>query len=120
VPGDFMGALVFAELPGARDTLVRLRAHGLALAVVSNWDVGLLRYLETLELAPFFATVVTSAEVGAEKPEPAIFREALDRIGVAPDRALHVGDHAADEEGAAAAGMHYARAPLDSVLPDVT
>jgi putative hydrolase of the HAD superfamily len=113
---EFMRALVFAELPGARVGLARLRAHGLALAVVSNWDVGLHDHLDALGLTPYFATVVTSAEVGAEKPDPAIFRAALDRLGVAPERSLHVGDHAFDEDGAAGAGMHFAPVPLASVL----
>jgi putative hydrolase of the HAD superfamily len=116
--GEFMAALVFAELPGARGGLERLRAHGLALAVVSNWDVGLHDHLDALGLAPFFAAIVTSAEVGAEKPDPAIFRAALDRLGVAPERSLHVGDHAFDENGAAAAAMRFAPAPLSSVLRD--
>jgi putative hydrolase of the HAD superfamily len=114
--GEFMRALVFTELPGARGGLEHLRAHGLALAVVSNWDVGLHDHLDALGLAPYFATVVTSAEVGAEKPDPAIFHAALDRLGVTPERSLHVGDHAVDEDGAAGAGMHFAPVPLSSVL----
>jgi HAD superfamily hydrolase (TIGR01509 family) len=112
---DFVRSLVFVPLPGVRPALARLRAHGLALAVVSNWDVGLHEHLDALGLAPFFATVVTSAEVGVEKPDPAVFRLALERLGVAPSRALHVGDDGADEEGAKAVGMHFVAAPLAAV-----
>ena len=50
--------------------------------------------------------VVDSATSGTAKPDPAIFRRALDLLGVAPDRALHVGDlQATDGEGARAAGV---------------
>jgi putative hydrolase of the HAD superfamily len=112
---DFVRSLVFMPLPGVRPALARLRAHGLALAVVSNWDVGLHEHLDALGLAPFFATVVTSAEVGFEKPDPEVFRVALERLGVAPGRAVHVGDNAVDEQGAKAAGMRFVAAPLAAV-----
>jgi FMN hydrolase / 5-amino-6-(5-phospho-D-ribitylamino)uracil phosphatase len=59
---------------------------------------------------------VTSAEVGAAKPSPAPFLTALERLGVEPGRALHIGDHPKDKDGAAAAGMHFAPAPLDEAV----
>ena len=52
--------------------------------------------------------VVDSAKVGIEKPDPGIFRIALDRMGVAAERALFVGDiRSVDEDGARAAGLHF-------------
>ncbi len=108
----FLDALVFEPLPGALETVGRLRAHGLALAVVSNWD-------ETLpeRLAGFpVDAIVSSAEAGVPKPDPAIFRLALERLGVRPERALHVGDSPADEAGARAAEMRFAPAPLERLL----
>jgi HAD superfamily hydrolase (TIGR01509 family) len=69
-----------------------------------------------LGVAPLVDTIVTSAEAGAAKPDPAIFRLALERLRVQPERALHVGDEPLDEEGARAAGMHFAPAPLRSLL----
>jgi putative hydrolase of the HAD superfamily len=59
---------------------------------------------------------VTSAEAGAAKPDPAAFRLALGRLRVEPERALHVGDEAEDAEGATAAGMHFAEAPLSAAF----
>ena len=109
---DFVAALVFRPLPGVETALERLRAHGLALAVVSNWDVGLHEHLAALRLDHFFATVVTSAEIGAAKPDPAVLQAALERLGVTPGRTAHVGDEADDEAGAAAAGMRFVPAPL--------
>ncbi len=110
--GDFVGALVFRPVRGAVETLERLRDRGLGLAVVANWDSALPTHLAELGLDRFFATVVTSAAVGAPKPDPAIFRTALERLGVAASRSLHVGDEPVDEEGARAAGMRFRPAPL--------
>jgi HAD superfamily hydrolase (TIGR01509 family) len=60
--------------------------------------------------------VVTSAEVGLPKPDPAVFRRALELLGVRPERALHVGDSESDETGARAAGMRFAPAPLAAAV----
>ena len=109
---DYVGALRFAPLPGVPEAVAELAAMGLRLGVVSNWDVALTGYLEELGLRERFATIVTSAEAGAPKPDPRIFELALERLGVAPERALHVGDSEADELGAHAAGMRFAPAPL--------
>jgi putative hydrolase of the HAD superfamily len=108
----YVEALEFEPLPGAVEAVAQLARLGLRLAVVSNWDVELVGYLEQLGLADHFVTVVTSAETGAPKPDPRIFELALERLRARPDRALHVGDSPADEEGARAAGMAFAPAPL--------
>ncbi len=113
---DFIAALVFSPAPGAVATLELLRQHGLRLAIVANWDCALPGHLETAGLAGFFDTVVTSARAGVAKPDPAIFRLALDELGVVPGRALHVGDEPIDEEGARAAGLAFAPAPLASAF----
>ena len=106
----FVGSLVFRPVAGALAAVERFAARGLALAVVSNWDVGLHEKLGSL--ASRFACVVTSAEVGAAKPDPAVFLAALEHLGVAPSRALHVGDEPGDEDGARGAGMRFRWAPL--------
>ena len=110
----FQSCLVFVPLPGVPDVLQRLRASGLALGVVSNWDVGLHEHLSNLGLR--FDAVVTSAESGARKPDPRIFTLALERLRVTPERVLHVGDDAIDEQTAKAAGVGFAYAPLADVF----
>ena len=62
------------------------------VALVSNWDVRLRGLLDELGLLDRFQEVIISAEVGIEKPDPAIFEHALQRLGRAPERAVHVGD----------------------------
>ena len=119
-PGEFapayVEALEFRPMAGAKPALERLRSAGLALACVGNWDISLEEHLVALGLAGYFGTVVTSAEAGAPKPDPAPFRLALERIGVDASRALHTGDSEADREGAAAAGVAFEPAPL-ATLP---
>jgi putative hydrolase of the HAD superfamily len=110
-PQEFMAALDFVWIDGAAEAVGRLRDRGLAVAVVSNWDISLHDRLASLRIP-----VVTSAEAGARKPQPEIFRLALERLGVAPERALHVGDSGDDEDGARAAGLAFAPAPLTALL----
>lgn len=108
------GAIAFRPLPGVLEALAELAARGLALAVVSNWDCSLGERLR--EAGIELEVAVSCAEAGASKPAPAIFAVALERLGVEPDRTLHVGDTAEDEEGARAAGLHFAPAPLAEVV----
>ena len=114
----FVAAMRFELLPDAGAALQKLRRHGLAVAVVSNWDVGLARHLGGLGLGD--VTVVTSAQAGAPKPDPAVFTLALELLGVQPSRALHVGDSDSDEAGASAAGMQFAPAPPAQAVEALT
>lgn len=86
--------------------LAVLRATGLKLAVVSNWDVSLGEVLERVGLAELLDCVVTSASVGAAKPDPAPFERALECLGLRPEEVVHLGDSPdLDLPGAAAAGI---------------
>lgn len=89
------------------ETLIEIRSHGLPMAVVSNWPATLEATLGRLAIRDYFDSVVASGVVGYAKPHPRIFRIALEQLGVAPHRAVHVGDSAGDDiQGAAAAGVH--------------
>jgi len=113
---DFMAALVFEPIAGAAETLSTLRARGLRLAVVANWDCALPEHLAAAGLLDRFDTVVTSARAGAAKPDPAIFELALRELGVDAGRAVHVGDEPLDEQGALAAGLAFLHAPLSTAF----
>jgi putative hydrolase of the HAD superfamily len=92
---------------GAREAVDALAAQGLALAVVSNSDGRAERHLADCGVREGLAFVVDSQVVGIEKPDPGIFRIALERLGVASTRALFVGDIVSlDVAGARAAGTH--------------
>jgi len=92
-----------AEVPGA---LAALRALGLRLVVVSNANGTLEAHVARLGLTSLVDTILDSAVEGVEKPDPRLFRIALDRSGASPDTTVHVGDfYQVDVVGARAAGL---------------
>lgn len=101
----FAQAGVWAVFPEVHEVLGALQARGFLLGVVSNFDRRLYRVFDQLALTPYFQRIVVSSEVGADKPDPAIFRYALDALRVTPDEALHVGDDPKRDWGAEALGM---------------
>ena len=102
----------FNPYPESVAVLRRLKALGLKLYVVSNWDILLAEVLEALGWMQYFEGIVASALLGVEKPDPRIFEEALRISGVRRERVIHVGnDPVADIRGAVAAG-------IDTVLVD--
>jgi putative hydrolase of the HAD superfamily len=92
---------------------LRTIARGHRIVIVSNsqgWMEQHLRDAGVCQVGPgagaSVSAVVDSAHVGAEKPDARIFRVALDAVGVAADRAVHVGDSVwFDVQGALAAGV---------------
>ena len=106
VPGD-SSRLWRWVLPGVPAALDGLRGLGLRLVVVSNSDGTIAGGLAREGLGDFFDDVVDSQVVGHEKPDPGIFRVALERNGADPARTAHIGDlYAADVVGARDAGVH--------------
>ncbi len=94
-------------MEGARATVDALRRQGLTLAVISNSDGRAEQHLIDCGVREGLAFVVDSHLVGCAKPDPAIFRIALERLGAPADRALFVGDIlSVDAEGARGAGTH--------------
>lgn len=91
---------------GTDEVLRDLKRRGYRLGVVSNADGTVEALLESLGLRHHFEFVIDSGSVGVEKPDPRIFRMALERMGVEPHEALYVGDvYEIDVVGARAAGM---------------
>ena len=105
----FEQAEVWRVFEDVRPTLEALRAQGIRLAIVSNWDERLRPLLGELELEQWFDVVVISHEAGHTKPAPEIFRRAAEHLKLPPESILHVGDSAReDEEGARRVGMQAA------------
>ena len=87
-------------------TLEHLRSRELTLGLISNMDRKGGELVESLGLSQHVDFAVTSAEVGVEKPDPAIFLAALAKAEVGPHEAMHVGDQpSSDVEGALGAGI---------------
>ena len=87
------------------DILEKLRPR-FQLAIVSNFDGRLRMILEQLGVSKFFIHVFVSSEIGADKPDPEIFRRALKFGSLEPDQVLHAGDDPErDWKAAKAAGL---------------
>jgi putative hydrolase of the HAD superfamily len=106
VDAAFRRRSAFFVFPDVIPALDAMQAAGLRLGVVSNWGWAAPELLQTLDLARHFEVLSISARVGYQKPHRAIFDHALERFGVRPDQAIHVGDDPeADVLGARRAGI---------------
>lgn len=88
------------------DWVDRLREHGVKAGVISNMFIGLAKQIRAG--APWlhrFDDYTISAEIRATKPDPAIYRHSLERLGVRPQEALFLDDRENNVEGARAIGM---------------
>jgi putative hydrolase of the HAD superfamily len=89
----------------SRPALRGLRERGVRTAIVSNCDHAARPLIEELGLDREVDALVLSFEVGAHKPDPAIYRAALDALGTGPEHAVFVDDQPAYLDGAAALGI---------------
>jgi HAD superfamily hydrolase (TIGR01509 family) len=94
-----------------RATLEAVRRRGLKVGVVSNVPADLRPVFAKHGLAGLVDSYTHSFEVGAEKPDPAVFLAAAKSLGVTPSETLMVGDHEVDR-GAERAGMRVLILPM--------
>ena len=113
---DLIGRLVTMELEfvetgvelweDSLPVVEELRRRGVGTAVISNCSHSTRPIVDRLGLEDAFDAVVLSFEVGAHKPDPAIYLEALRRLGSPPaERCVFVDDQVAYCDGAAALGL---------------
>jgi putative hydrolase of the HAD superfamily len=106
---QFFGALFSAMgdaaawrvVDGGLELLSNLRGSGFGIAVVSNFDFRLRALLAALKITPLVDLVILPSDVGAAKPDPALFERAIAELRVARDAAIVVGDHPEQDIAAA-------------------
>ncbi|MGA6828357.1 HAD-IA family hydrolase [Nitrospira sp. NS4] len=92
--------------PETEHVLGTLKARGMELGIISNFDSRLFPVLRGLGIERYFDTVTISSLSQAAKPAPKIFQLALEKHAVDPEEAVHVGDSLREDvEGAAKAGL---------------
>jgi len=97
---------LYQEVP---DVLKKLQSQ-FQLAVVSNFDGRLRFILEHLGISKYFVHVFVSSELGADKPDPKIYRRAVKLMNLKSNDVLHVGDdQERDWEAASTAGLSVFR-----------
>jgi putative hydrolase of the HAD superfamily len=100
---------VWELYPEVPEVLEQLRPR-FQLAIISNFDGRLRFILQHLGISNYFSYIFISSELGADKPDPEIFRRALKLIHLNADEVLHVGDDPErDWNAASAAGLSVFR-----------
>ncbi len=114
--------------PGTKETLAKLQARGLTLALcTSRSNNSLNALLQVLGIRAHFSAIVTNEDVSHPKPAPDIALLALERLGVRPDETLVVGDTVFDLQMGRAAGCrtcgvtwgNQGRAQLETERPEL-
>ena len=121
--GDFA---TYPTYPEVIDVVTTLATNDVKVAIVSDFHKDLRPHLDSLGLSELISGFALSCEVGATKPDPSMFRVALEAVDVEPERCLMVGDNPTPDTGAAALGIatlilplqRHSRPPLlERVLP---
>jgi putative hydrolase of the HAD superfamily len=120
---DWTRGILAAPRHGVVDTLAELRRRGIRTGLITVCSDDVVDVWNETPFAGLFDAEVFSCSCGLRKPDPRIYRLALDRLAVAPTEALFVGDGANDElAGAERVGMRAIlihRPGEEPALPDV-
>ena len=110
--------------PDMAEVLDALAPRYLLGLVTNGTSEGQNAKIDNLGIRDRFGAVVVSGDLGIHKPDPRIFHLCLERLGVAPDRAVYVGDHEGnDVRGAQDAGLRaiwYPNEPKKADVPVVS
>lgn len=107
---------------GHEFALARLKARGLKLAVASNSVRNtVVTMMDRANLARHLDVMLSNEDVARSKPDPEIYRTAMERLGVTPDEALIVEDNEHGIKAARASGAHLlvVRTPADVTLSNI-
>lgn len=89
------------------ETLTRLKSAGYKIGLISDCTVEVPHFWPDTPMAPLIDAAILSCSVGLKKPDPRIYLLACERLGVAPQNCLYLGDGASRElSGARNVGMH--------------
>lgn len=107
-------------MPGSRRAVMAAQAHGLKIAVATTpiYPLAVVRNrLTRAELADVNWDVIATDQFYSTKPYPAYFEEVAERLGVAPEACLMVGDNPFDDMAARAVEMatYYTGRPMGSL-----
>ena len=120
---DWTRGVLATPRPGVLDTLRELRRRGIRTGLITVCSEDVADVWEETVFAGLFDVEVFSCACGLRKPDPRIYRLALDQLGVRPAEALFVGDGANDElAGAERVGMRAIlvhRSGEEPVWPEV-
>jgi len=109
---------LYDDVPAA---LATLKQRDLVLGLLTNMSREVEHIRSSLGLNEYFSFTVTPEDAGADKPEAAFFRCALERAGVSATEAMHVGDqYPLDIVGARSAGIRAVMIDRANMYPEIT
>jgi putative hydrolase of the HAD superfamily len=118
---ELFEGMTFALFDDVLPTMKTLKQQNFILGLLTNLTRDMNPICRELGLEPYLDFVVTSGQVGADKPEPPIFLAALDRAGVNPSEAVHVGDqYKLDVVGARGVGINPILIDRYDLYPEVS
>lgn len=98
--------LTLAPFPDAVETVRRVRAGGMATAILSNGSPAMLTAaVEAAGMQDLFDAVLSVEEVGVYKPHPSVYQLAVDRLGVPANESVFLSSNGWDAYSASAFGM---------------
>ena len=101
--------------PEAAEVLSTIQQKGYKTGLISDCSSNTPILWESTSLKAFFKVTIFSCAVGIKKPDPRIYRMALEQLGVKPPDCLYIGDGSSYElTGALKVGMH----PVWIRIPD--
>jgi HAD superfamily hydrolase (TIGR01509 family) len=98
--------------PDAAPTVEEIARRGLKVGLISNVGFDIREILRHHGMAQLAENCTLSYEIGRVKPDPGIFRAALEQLGSSAPDTLMVGDHERADGGARAAGMRTLILPM--------
>jgi 2-haloacid dehalogenase len=99
--------MLAGEIPGTVDVLAELRAARVRLLALSNWSAETFPIArDRFEFLTWFEGIVLSGDVGANKPDPAIYEHFIERFRVDPRAAIFIDDSSANVRAAKTFGFH--------------
>ncbi|MFC2045434.1 HAD family hydrolase [Chloroflexota bacterium] len=102
-------------------TLKTLKERGMILGLITNMHSDMNKVCREFGLNPYLNFIVTSGEVGADKPQPPIFLRALELAGVNASEAIYVGDqYGTDVVGARGVGINPVLIDRYDIAPEVS
>lgn len=108
VYGRVIDPSCWTPYPDTAVVLKRLAAASIPVAVLSNIAFDIRPAFEAIGAAQYVNEFVLSFELGFVKPQPEIFRHAVDALGVDPSRTLMVGDSEEADGAARSIGCSFA------------
>ncbi len=105
------------QIPGGPEALAGLKRRGFVLGIVTDTVYPIerkMRWLQKVGVAEFIDVVACSTVLGAHKPDPAIYLNAVQQAGLAADQCAFVGHDAGELEGARRAGLATVAVNYDS------